>query len=157
MTLPLQIQPLAITDRLAMGVWIRKVPWNSPIHFPGQRCNILPYDTPKILLKRPDKMLQKKRNRKDARSLFNSKECIRQDTQMAKYRQVGATAQSLTPFGQYYPYWCSSLSVCSYSLWASEICWDPSEKAKKQQQTELPENPAQCGEVCDQTLHSMNL
>lgn len=157
MTLPLQIQPLAITDGLLMGVWIRQVPWNSPVHLLGQKCNTLPYDTPKILLKRPVKMLHKKRNKKDAQSLLNSKEFIRQGTQMVKYRQVGTTAQSLAPFGQYYIHWCSSLPVWSYSLWASEICWDPSEKAKKQQQTELPENPAQNGEVWDQTLHSKNL
>lgn len=47
-------------------------------------------------------MLHKKRNKKDAQSLFNSKEFMRQGTQMVKYRQVGTTAQSLAPFGQYY-------------------------------------------------------
>lgn len=47
-------------------------------------------------------MLQKKRKKKDAQSLFNSKECIRQSTQMVKYRLEGTAAQSLTPFGQYY-------------------------------------------------------
>lgn len=76
---------------------------------------------------------------------------------MVKYRQVGTTAQSLIPFGQYYIHWSSSLSVCSHTLWASEICWETSENAKKQQQTELPGSPAQRGEVWDQTLHSKNL
>lgn len=137
MTLSLKIEPLAITDNLVMGAWIRKVPWNSPVHLPRQRQHTF---LPKILLKRWVKTLQKKRNKKDGQSLFNSKESIRQGTQMVKCRQVGTTAQSLPPLGQYYIHWCSSLLLWSYSLWASEISWDPSEKAKKQQQTELPEN-----------------
>lgn len=137
-----------------MGIWIRKVPWNSSVHLPGQRQHTSLWHTQDFTKDTSQNAPEKEKQ--GAQSLFNSKECTRQGTQMVRYRQVGATAESLTPFGQCYIHWCSSLSVWSHILWATEICWDPSEKAKKQQQTELPENPAQCGEVWDQTLDSKN-
>lgn len=119
--------------------------------------NTLPYDTAKILLKRPVKTLQRKRNMKDAQRLFNSKECIRQGTQMAKYRQVGATAQSLTPLGQNYIHWCSALSVWSYSLWTSEIAGTCQKRQRNSSRQICQRAQHRHGEVWDQTLHSKNL